>query len=41
MNIEGIEINVYTRELNKPLNDLERLEIEALRELKNDILHIL
>ena len=40
-NIEDININSYTRTLSNPLNDLEKLEIKSLKDLKNDLISIL
>lgn len=40
-NIEDININSYTRILSNPLNDLEKLEIKSLKDLKNDLMSIL
>ena len=40
-NIEDIKINSYTRTLSNPLNDLEKLEIKSLKDLKNDLISIL
>lgn len=40
-NIENLNIEDYTRVLNHPLNSLEKLEIESLKDLKNDLLKLL
>lgn len=37
-NVEDININSYTRTLSNPLNDLEKLEIKSLKDLKNDLI---